>query len=173
MSQKRAKLTHDLRAAQGQSDPHEVAGKVYVFRKLKGKNNHGTLKRLVGPFVRAVESTMQAVSMPLSEILSGEVEIDLSEIDLAKAVEALDALSEDEYWLLAQRILDGVEIDGVAYGKLDNHTYFDDKHLEIVQAIFKGIQVSYPFVSAMTPAKESGSTDSSTSPSREASVEPE
>lgn len=163
MSQKRAKLTRDLRDLQGQSDPHQVAGKTYVFRKLKGKHNHGTLKRLVGPFVRAAETAMKVTAgMSLRKIMSGDAEVDLSGIDLSKAVEALEVLSEDEYWLLAQRMLGGVEIDGEAFGKLDDHGYFDDKHLEFVQAIFKGVQVNYPFVSAMTQTKESGSTDSST-----------
>ncbi len=163
MSQKRANLTKNLRSIQGQSDTHEVCGKAYVYQKLTGRRAQVTLKSLVSPFVQAAVSIMEAVQgISLKDIVSGRVDVDLSKLDIAQAAKALDALSEEDYWKLAQRILNDVEIDGESFGKLKEDTpYYDDKHLEFVKAIAVGVQVNYPFVGALIQTKKAGSTDSS------------
>jgi hypothetical protein len=158
----RRKLQRDLRAVQGQSEAIEVCGKEYSYCKLTRRRAQVTLKSLVGPFVRAASSAIGAISggATLSELLSGTVDIDLDKVDIVKAAEALEAMSDDEYWRLACRILDNVEIDGNQLGRLDDHGYYDDKHWEFVLAILIGVQVNYPFVGAMTAPKDDGQDDS-------------
>jgi hypothetical protein len=165
-------MAQKIREAQGQSPAIEVDGRSYVYKKLKRKKCHQVLYGLVAPFIKIVSTFIQDVAIPLGSITSGEFDPGKWASDTTKGlsintdtiVKLVESLPFDEYWALAQNILNGVEIDGVQYGNLDDHEFYDDKPLHLVKAIFTGIQVNYPFLKDMIKKKESGSTDSSEGP---------
>jgi hypothetical protein len=109
------------------------------------------------------------MAIPAGQLISGDLKAgewaskvtkDFS-LNTDTLVGLLEAMPFEKYWELAENILNDVEIDGVQFGKLEDHDYYDDKPIHMAKAIFKGIQVNYPFLSDMMKKKESGSKDSS------------
>jgi len=166
MSQQR-KLAREIRAAQGQSPAVDIDGKQYVFRKLKRKKCHEVLYNLVAPFIRIVATLIESVALPIGELIRGETEFDFSKMFKSEKFNTdtlatlLDSLPFEQYWTLACNILNDVEINGTQMGVLDDNDYYDDKPLEMLKAILKGIEVNYPFLKALVRKKEHGSNGSS------------
>jgi hypothetical protein len=166
MNQQR-QMADKMRAAQDQSHAVEVDGHLYVYKKLKRRRCHQVMHSLVAPFIQIVSTFMTQIMVPVGEIATGK--FDPSKLaqgmtkDLTLNTDALldlvKALPFEDYWALAQNILDDVEVDGVQLGKLDQHEYYDDKHLEMVKAILHGVGVNYPFLKDLIKKKDAGSAD--------------
>jgi hypothetical protein len=172
-------MAQKIREAQGQSPTVEVDGRNYVYKKLKRRKCHQVLYNLVAPFIRIVSTFIQEIAVPISDIVQGKFNADKMAEGLTKEFSVntsaianlISGLPFEEYWALAQNILNGVEIDGVQYGNLDDHDFYDDKPLHLVKAILKGIEVNYPFLKDMIKKKADGSTASS--PEKSVPVEKE
>lgn len=132
-----------MRAIQGQAPPIEVAGKQYVFRKLKRKECHRVLYNLVQPFITIVSTLMQAIDLKDLRNLDS---LDFGKIDISVIGQVFDALPFDRFWELACSMLNGVVVDGKPIEDLDESEYYDDKQIELIQAIFTSIKVNYPFL---------------------------
>ena len=166
---KQRQMADKMRAAQGQASAIEVDEHKYVYKKLERKKCHQVLYNLVAPFVKIISTFIEGMAIPAGKIISGDFDAgewaakatkDLS-LSTDTLVELLEALPFEKYWELAQNLLDDVEIDGVQFGKLDDHGYYDDKPIHMAKAIFNGIRVNYPFLSDMIKKKDDGSKDSS------------
>jgi hypothetical protein len=184
MNLQQRQLAEKMRAAQGQTAPVGIEYKVqtgededgrpifetrvraYVFKKLKRKKCHQVLHSLVAPFIRVVSTLIETVAIPIGSLIKGEADFDFDKAfkDGNFNTESLAGLVEsmpfDQYWALAQNILNGVEVDKTNLGNLDDHEFFDDKPLEMLKAILKGIEVNYPFLKDAMKKKGSGSKDS-------------
>lgn len=163
MSQR--ELARKMREAQGQTPAVEINGRQYVFRKLKRKKCHQVLYNLVAPFIRIVAALIETVAIPIGKLTSGEFDVEAllksDKLNTDTLASVLESLPFDDFWALACNILDSVEIDGIQYGKLDDHEFFDDKPFEMLKAMLKGIEVNYPFLGDLIKKKENGKDDSS------------
>lgn len=166
MVDKRAKLAEEIRALQGQSDPIDVAGKTYVFKKLRRRDCQETLYDLVKPMIKVISTVIEK-----SGIEAG----DLHDMDkIAKAVmenialvgDIFDAISYDKIHRIAQKILKDVIVnnsiapDDFENPDADEPGYYDDKQLELIQALIKGIKVNYPFIGSLIKKKGESKEDS-------------
>ena len=169
MIDKKSQLAAEIRAIQGQSEPIEVAGKLYVFKKLTRRDCQETLYNLVKPLIKTVSTVIEGVDL--------EIE-DLTNIDkIAKAVmdnvglvgEIFDAIPYDNIHRLAQKLLKDVIIDSAIVPDdfenpdADEPGYYDDKQLELLQAMIKAVQVNYPFLGGLMKRKGDTKKDSSQS----------
>jgi hypothetical protein len=151
-----------MREAQGQSHSVEVDEHIYVYKKLKRRKCHQVLHSLVEPFIKIVSAFIGNISISVNQIISGGFDAKqlVQNLDIEVITDLMKGLPFDTYWTLAQNILDEVEVNGVQLGKLDDHEFYDDKPLHMVKAIWKGIEVNYPFLKDMIRKKGDGSTDS-------------
>ncbi|MCK4960789.1 MAG: hypothetical protein KAT00_15355 [Planctomycetes bacterium] len=183
MNQQR-QLADKMRAAQGQTPAVGIEYKVqtgedengkpvfetqirsYVFKKLKRKKCHQVLHSLVAPFIRVVSTLIETVAVPIGALIKGEADFDFDKafkegkFNTESLAGLVESMPFEQYWALAQNILNGVEVDKIQLGNLDDHEFFDDKPLEMVKAILKGVEVNYPFLKDMMKSKGSGSKDS-------------
>lgn len=158
-------IARKIRNAQGQSHGVEIGERVYVYKKLKRKKCHKVLYNLAAPFIRIVSTLIEATSIHIGALIQGKTDFEFDKLfekfDAESLAELIESFPFDQYWTLACNILDDVEIDGLQYGALENHEFFDDKPLEMLKAILKGIEVNYPFLGDMIKSGDSGSNDSS------------
>lgn len=149
-------LRDELLQHQGQTPPVLVAGKPYVFRRLKRKDCQRVIYSLIPPFIDVVNVIMDSGAIPLQKLLTGDVEFDISKFDLGAISKALRAMPFDEFWALAKALLSGVKIDKQSFGDLDDHDYYDDKQGELIQAMLMGLRVNYPHLAALINTASGG-----------------
>lgn len=176
-----ALLKEELHSIQGQSPGVEVAGKTYIYKLLKREKCQRTLYGLIPPFLDMVKVIMGSGVLPLKEIFKPIIEaavagrsipeipnfeFDFTKIDLGAISNAFRSMPFDEFWGLAQALLDKVNIDGEAYGKLKDHDYYDRRQKELIQAMLMGLRVNYPHLVASLPMASGGddSTPAKTDP---------
>lgn len=174
-------LKKELHSIQGQSPGVEVAGKTYIFKLLKREKCQRTLYGLIPPFLDMVNVIMGSGVLPLKEIfepivkaaLAGksipdipDFDFDFEKINLGAISNAFRSMPFDEFWGLAQALLDKVNIDGEAFGKLKDHDYYDRRQKELIQAMLMGLRVNYPHLVASLPMASGGddSTPAETAP---------
>lgn len=164
MIDKRAELAEKIRAIQGQSPPVEVAGKMYVFTKLRRRDCQETLYNLIKPLIRIVSSVIEQSDFKVGDLGDPE-KFDLTK-NVGLVAEIIDLVPYDQLHQIAKKILKDVIIDNViAPDDFENPDvaepgYYDDKQMELLQAIMKGIQVNYPFLGGLIMKKGKTKEDS-------------
>lgn len=154
-----------LREIQGQLPPVKITvfttgeEKIYTFTKLKRKECHETLYNLVKPFITIVstiiENAKDADGKPIDlENIDPEKTGKLKGLDIALIGQIFEAIPFDRFWLLAKKLLKGVIVDGIPINDFDNDDenvegYYDDKQIELLQAVYTAAMVNYPFLSKL------------------------
>lgn len=164
-------LADKMRAVQGQLPPVKITvfttgeERLYTFTKLKRKECHETLYNLVKPLITIVKTFIENVKGPdgkpidlekLAEKKEGKDEdidlISFKGLDMNLVGQVFDSIPFDQFWLLASKLLRNVVIDGVPiddFEKEDENSagYYDDKQVELIQAVYTSAMVNYPFLS--------------------------
>ncbi len=154
-----------LREVQGQLPPVKITvfttgeERSYVFTKLKRKECHQTLYNLVKPFIAIITTFIENVKgsdgkpIDLEKIDPEKPDsINFKGLDMNLVGQVFDTIPFDQFWLLASSLLKNVVIDGVPIDDFEDTEsnsvgYFDDKQVELIQAVYTATMVNYPFLS--------------------------
>ncbi len=155
-----------LREVQGQLPPVEVAGKQYVFIKLRRRDCQETLFNLVQPTIDAISTIIGSVNLKLSDLTNEEKVTEAVMKDISIVSKVFSVVSYDQLNNLAKKLLKNVIInnsiapDDFENPDSDEPGYYDDKQLELIQALIKAIRVNYPFLGNLMKKKENTKEDS-------------
>ncbi len=158
-------LANQMRAVQGQLPPVKITvfttgeERLYVFTKLKRKECQETLYNLVKPLIAVVktliENAKDADGNPIDlEKIDPEKPdlISFKGLDISLVGQVFDTIPFDRFWLLASKLLKNVVIDGAPIDDFEDTEsnsagYYDDKQVELIQAVYTSAMVNYPFLS--------------------------
>lgn len=153
-------LAEEMRAIQGQSPPMEVAGKQYIFTKLKRRDCQETLYDLVQPLIDIISTVIESADLNITDLKDMDRVADAIMNNIGLVAKIFKTISYDQIHRLAKKVLKDVIIDKtVAPDDFENPDseepgYYDDKQLELLQALIKGVQVNYPFLGNLIKKKE-------------------
>lgn len=162
-------LAEQMRAMQGQLPPIEVAGKQYIFAKLKRRDCQETLFNLVQPLIDIISTVIESADLDLADLSDMDKVADAIMNNIGLVAKIFKSVSYDQIHGLAKKILKDVIIDNVfapddfEYPDKDEPGYYDDKQMELLLAIVKGIKVNYPFLINLMKKKENTKKDSNQS----------
>ncbi len=171
MRNKQAELAEKIRAIQGQSPPVEVAGKQYIFKKLKRRDCQETLYNLIKPLINIVSTVLKKTDLQVGDLGNPEKFDALNNIELIG--EIFGSIPYDHLHQLAKNLLKDVIInnsiapDDFEKPDADEPGYYDDKQFELLQALMKAIQVNYPFLGGLIKKKDEAKEDSNQSNGKE------
>ena len=147
-----------LREVQGQLPPVKIVvftsgeERLYTFTKLKRKECQETLYNLVKPFIAIVTRIIESSDIDFENIDPEKPEsIEIKGLDVNLVGQIFDAIPFERFWLLASKLLKNVVVDGVPIDDFDNDEedtpgYYDDKQIELIQAVYTSAMVNYPFL---------------------------
>jgi hypothetical protein len=163
---KQARLEAEIRAIQGQFKPVEVSGKSYIFKRLKRRDCQETLYNLVKPLIKTISTVIEAVDVEFKDLTDANKISKAIMNNVGLVGEIFDAIPYDNIHRLAQKLLKDVIIDNeIAPDDFENPDsdeigYYDDKQLELLQALMKAVQVNFPFLTDLMKKKGDSKSDS-------------
>jgi hypothetical protein len=166
---KHSQLAEEIRAIQGQTPPVKIAGKQYVFKKLKRRDCQETLYNLVKPLVKTVVMVIESSEVDIEDLKDMDKIANALLDNVALVADIFDVVSYDQIHKMAKALLKDVIIDNsIAPDDFENPDsddpgYYDDKQIELIQAILKAITVNYPFLGDLMTKKGGTKKDSSQS----------
>lgn len=166
---KTALLAEQMRAVQGQLPPIEVAGKQYIFTKLRRRDCQETLYDLIQPLIDIISTVIESAGLDLASLSDMDKIAEAIMGNVGLVAKIFKSISYDQIHNIAKKLLKDVVIDNeFAPDDFENPDaaepgYYDDKQLELLQAIMKAVQVNYPFLINLIKKKENTKKDSNQS----------
>ncbi len=159
-------LADQMREAQGMLPPVEVAGKQYTFTKLRRRECQETLYNLVQPLIDSVSVVIESAGLSIADLSDMDKISEAILANVGLVAKIFKTISYNQIHELAKSLLRNVVIDGKIqpddFEKPDSNEpgYYDDKQIELIRAIFKAVQVNYPFLGSLIKNKENTKEDS-------------